>query len=65
MPTVQIFEHYDVMVQGSAANNWHNWGRGCGQMVSMFAFYSDDTSSSPAKVMWLLFSNVARKNENK
>ena len=49
MPTVQIFEHYDVMVQGSAANNWHNWGRGCGQMVSMFAFYSDDTSSSPAK----------------
>ena len=42
------------------------WGRGCGQVVSVFAFYSDDPSSNPTDA-YSFFSVkfVFEKNENK
>ena len=40
-------------------------GRGGGQVVSVFAFYSDDPSSNPADVYSFSVKFVFEKNENK
>ena len=41
------------------------WGRGCGQVVSVFAFYSDDPSSNPADADSFSVKFVFENNENK
>ena len=40
-------------------------GRGGGQVVSMFAFCSDDPSSNPAEVYNFSVQIVVKKNKNK
>ena len=40
-------------------------GRGCGQVVSVLAFYSDDPSSNPAEAYSFSCKIVFEKNKNK
>ena len=40
-------------------------GHGCGQVVSVLAFYSDDPSSNPAEAYSFSVNFVFEKNQNK